>query len=164
MGTFPLLGLDKDAWDKRNQDDLIAIKPRSTPDTLSRWLTEKLVPAYHHVLGKKFKVPTSLFKDPLTTLTTPETSTRGNRCRHISLQRIGIEDRPPYRYYRSRVAPSTRLNNHPLYRPVQRNSTRSNRHFLHALLSCSCRHDKCKTDRSLRCNGRVSIKNPKAEC
>jgi len=164
MGTFPLLGLGKDAWDKRNQDDLIAIKPRSTPDTLSRWLTEKLVPAYHHVLGKKFKVPTSLFKDPLTTLTTPETSTRGNRCRHISLQRIGIEDRPPYRYYRSRVAPSTRLNNHPLYRPVQRNSTRSNRHFLHALLSCSCRHDKCKTDRSLRCNGRVSIKNPKAEC
>ncbi|KAE8448984.1 hypothetical protein EG329_008572 [Mollisiaceae sp. DMI_Dod_QoI] len=55
MGSFPLLGMDRDAWDVKNDSDLIAIKPRAAPDMFSKWFTEYLVPRYHHVLGQKFK-------------------------------------------------------------------------------------------------------------
>jgi len=56
MGSFPLLGTDKDAWDAKNDDDLIAIRPRVAPDMFSKWFTECLVPRYHHIVGKNFKV------------------------------------------------------------------------------------------------------------
>jgi hypothetical protein len=56
MGSFPLLGIDKDAWDTKNEDDLLAIRPRAAPDMFSKWFTEYLVPRYHHILGKNFKV------------------------------------------------------------------------------------------------------------
>ena len=56
MGFFPLRGLDKDAWDPQHEDDLLAIKARSAPDPFSRWFTETIVPAYHHILGERFKV------------------------------------------------------------------------------------------------------------
>ncbi|KAH8591691.1 hypothetical protein B0O99DRAFT_718993 [Bisporella sp. PMI_857] len=55
MGSFPLLGMDRDAWDMKTEDDLVAIKPRAAPDAFSRWFTEHLVPKYHHILGKKFQ-------------------------------------------------------------------------------------------------------------
>jgi hypothetical protein len=60
MGAFPLLGIDKDAWDIKNESDLIAIKPRNAPDVFSKWFTEYLVPLYHHTFGKRFKVCRSL--------------------------------------------------------------------------------------------------------
>jgi hypothetical protein len=56
MGSFPLLGIDKDAWDTKDENDLVAIKARAVPDVFSKWFTETLVPAYHHVLGERFKV------------------------------------------------------------------------------------------------------------
>lgn len=56
MGAFPLLGIDKDSWDRENENDFVAIKARLGSDTFSNWFTEKLVPAYHHILGEKFKV------------------------------------------------------------------------------------------------------------
>ncbi|KAH9217649.1 hypothetical protein DL95DRAFT_91028 [Leptodontidium sp. 2 PMI_412] len=59
MGSFPLLGMDRDAWDVKNEDDLIAINPRTTPDMFSKWFTEGLIPRYHHILGKRFRKPLS---------------------------------------------------------------------------------------------------------
>ena len=56
MGSFPLLGMDRDAWDTKTENDLIALKPRSPPDLFSQWFTESLVPRYHHLFGKTFKV------------------------------------------------------------------------------------------------------------
>lgn len=66
MGSFPLLGIDRDAWDAKYGDDLIAIKPRSPPDLFSQWFTESLVPRYHHIFGKTLKV--SLTQPSQTTL------------------------------------------------------------------------------------------------
>lgn len=56
MGSFPLLGFDRDTWDPKNETDLIAIKPRAAPDIFSKWFTEGFVPYYHRIIGKKFKV------------------------------------------------------------------------------------------------------------
>ncbi|PVH77721.1 hypothetical protein DL98DRAFT_636938 [Cadophora sp. DSE1049] len=57
MGAFPLLGLDRDAWDIKTESDLIAIKPRATPDLFSKWFTESFVPRYHQVFGERFRLP-----------------------------------------------------------------------------------------------------------
>ncbi|KUJ08802.1 uncharacterized protein LY89DRAFT_788704 [Mollisia scopiformis] len=57
MGSFPLLGIDRGAWDTDNENDLVAIKPRAPPDMFSRWFTEDVVPHYHHIFGKTFKTP-----------------------------------------------------------------------------------------------------------
>ena len=56
MGAFPLLGLDRDAWDAKTESDLIAINPRATPDIFSKWFTESFIPRYHQVFGEKFRV------------------------------------------------------------------------------------------------------------
>ncbi|KAH6710951.1 hypothetical protein BKA61DRAFT_612737 [Leptodontidium sp. MPI-SDFR-AT-0119] len=55
MGSFPLLGIDRDAWDEKTESDLIAIKPRAVPDIFSKWFTESFIPRYHHIFGKKFR-------------------------------------------------------------------------------------------------------------
>lgn len=41
MGSFPLTGSDRDAWDRKNEGDLIAIKPRAAPDILSKMVYRK---------------------------------------------------------------------------------------------------------------------------
>lgn len=60
LGSSPILGIDKIAWDSQYEDDLVGIKPRTTPDTFSHWFTEKAVPLYHHLMGEKFKVRSSV--------------------------------------------------------------------------------------------------------
>lgn len=56
MGSFPLLGFDRDTWDPKNEADLIAIRPRAAPDIFSKWFKEGVVPQYHHIIGQKFRV------------------------------------------------------------------------------------------------------------
>lgn len=56
MGSFPLLGLDRAAWDIENEYDLVALNARQAPDCFSRWFTNRVVPIYHEVIGEKFKV------------------------------------------------------------------------------------------------------------
>ena len=56
MGDFALRGLDRSAWDQREEDDLAAIKPRLAPDPFSRWFTSSLIAFIHHFLGMRFKV------------------------------------------------------------------------------------------------------------
>lgn len=60
MGSFPLLGIDGNSWNVEYEDDLVAVKARTAPDMFSTWFTETLVPAYHYLLGEKFKVFHSL--------------------------------------------------------------------------------------------------------
>ncbi|XMA12641.1 hypothetical protein WAI453_005432 [Rhynchosporium graminicola] len=55
MGSFPLLGLDRDAWDVKTENDIIAIKPRETPDIFSRWFAESFIPRYHRVFGQRYR-------------------------------------------------------------------------------------------------------------
>lgn len=56
MGNFPLLGLDRDAWDEAHEDDLVALRARSRDDVFSSWVAETLVPTFHRWVGKRFKV------------------------------------------------------------------------------------------------------------
>ena len=56
MGSFPLLGLDRLAWDGDHEADLVALNPRQAPDGFSRWFTDKAIPKYHEVIGEKLKV------------------------------------------------------------------------------------------------------------
>jgi len=60
MGSFPLLGIDRDSWDVASKDDLVAIKARPRADIFSNWFTEKLVPAYQHIIEERFKVTLQL--------------------------------------------------------------------------------------------------------
>ncbi|KAH8751521.1 hypothetical protein BGZ57DRAFT_973954 [Hyaloscypha finlandica] len=59
MGYFPIRGQDQAAWDPRDEDDLIAIKARTSPDPFSKWFTDSLVRVYHRFLGEKFKKQSS---------------------------------------------------------------------------------------------------------
>lgn len=56
MGSFPLLGLDRAAWNVDNESDLVALNTREAPDRFSRWFTDKVIPKYHEIVGEKFKV------------------------------------------------------------------------------------------------------------
>jgi hypothetical protein len=87
MGSFPLLGLDRDAWDTKTEGDLVAIKPRQAPDVFSKWFTEYLVPRYHHIIGKKFKVILLYFSYATGAILITGTGVIAWRCRrwHIPL-------------------------------------------------------------------------------
>jgi len=56
MGAFPLLGLDRAAWDTVHDGDLVALSAKAVPDTFSRWFHYKLVPWFHSLVGERFKV------------------------------------------------------------------------------------------------------------
>ncbi|KAH8590888.1 hypothetical protein B0O99DRAFT_675689 [Bisporella sp. PMI_857] len=57
MGNFPLLGLDRNAWEAENMDDLLAIRPRKHNDPVSRLVINRFVPWFHTVFGSRFKKP-----------------------------------------------------------------------------------------------------------
>lgn len=56
MGSFPLLGLDRATWEPINEQDLVQLHPRKSTDIFSRWVIETLVPLFHQLIGKHFKV------------------------------------------------------------------------------------------------------------
>ncbi|KAK3367584.1 hypothetical protein B0H63DRAFT_455673 [Podospora didyma] len=47
MGNIPIIGADRKAWDPPTEEDLVAIKPRLTPDHISRWFSNTVFPFYH---------------------------------------------------------------------------------------------------------------------
>jgi len=53
-GNFPLIGAD-DNW--LQSSDLLALRRRNESDNFSRWIMEKLIPCYHHLLGHTYKRP-----------------------------------------------------------------------------------------------------------
>lgn len=56
LGCFPLLGLDRTAWDASNEDDLIVLNQNDYKDAFSRWFHYKVIPAYHATIGRWHKV------------------------------------------------------------------------------------------------------------
>lgn len=58
MASFPLCGLDRNAWSEENESDLVALMPRMASDPFSEWFSYTLMPMFHHVIGEKFKVRT----------------------------------------------------------------------------------------------------------
>jgi hypothetical protein len=56
MGAFPLLGIDRSSWNEEHEKDLVALKARERHDPFSGWFTESFIPAFHHIVGSKFKV------------------------------------------------------------------------------------------------------------
>ncbi|KAF2195699.1 hypothetical protein K469DRAFT_649806 [Zopfia rhizophila CBS 207.26] len=76
MGSFPLLGLDRAAWDAENEGDLVALNARQAPDLFTRWFADKVIPKYHDIVGEKIKRPvseefgTGIFKYEESTLAT----------------------------------------------------------------------------------------------
>lgn len=61
-GAVPIRGLDLVAWEETA--DLLAIKPRLTPDPLSRWLANSFFPTCHRLFGERFKVRLATFVIP----------------------------------------------------------------------------------------------------
>jgi hypothetical protein len=56
MGSFPLIGRDRDYWKLQNGSDLVALWPLKSPDPFSRWFNHAAMPFFHDVIGSKFKV------------------------------------------------------------------------------------------------------------
>ncbi|KAF2099869.1 hypothetical protein NA57DRAFT_75374 [Rhizodiscina lignyota] len=56
MGSFPLLGLDKKAWEAEHESDLVALNARKASDRLTRWFTDTVIPRFHVLLGERLKV------------------------------------------------------------------------------------------------------------
>lgn len=63
MGNFPLLGLDKHAWEDHNKADLITTRRRDSDDLMSRWVSESIIPWFHSKIGKRFKKPVPYDRD-----------------------------------------------------------------------------------------------------
>ena len=58
MGNVYLLGQDSDIWEQPDLEDMVALKARSVEDSASRFLTDRLVHWYHHLVGWRFRVCT----------------------------------------------------------------------------------------------------------
>ncbi|KAK6079539.1 hypothetical protein SCUP234_05708 [Seiridium cupressi] len=56
MGNFPLLGLDSKSYEPEHMLDLMTFNSRPSPDLFSHWFVDKVVPAWHKVLGRKIKL------------------------------------------------------------------------------------------------------------
>jgi hypothetical protein len=57
MGNFPLSGTDRNIWEDSNTTpDLIAIKRGRKGDVFSQFSINKILPIYHCLCGRYFKV------------------------------------------------------------------------------------------------------------
>ncbi|KIX03328.1 uncharacterized protein Z518_06880 [Rhinocladiella mackenziei CBS 650.93] len=57
MGGCPLLDIDRHAWDKKNETDIITLRDPSNMDIFSHWFCEKLIPMLHSHCFRRFKKP-----------------------------------------------------------------------------------------------------------
>ncbi|RYC54083.1 hypothetical protein CHU98_g12126 [Xylaria longipes] len=56
MGNIYLLGADSGVWDNFDAAELVCLKPNETDSLITRFLTNKLVALYHHIVGHYFRV------------------------------------------------------------------------------------------------------------
>jgi hypothetical protein len=56
MGNVYLLGQDSDIWENPASEDMITLKARNIEDTVSRFLTNRVIHWYHQALGWRVKV------------------------------------------------------------------------------------------------------------
>jgi hypothetical protein len=59
MGSFPLYGLDRKSWDPTYEWDLAALCSRKAPDPFSQWVSDRVIPTFHHIIGSKYRAPVS---------------------------------------------------------------------------------------------------------
>lgn len=57
MGGYPLADIDRNAWDKPNEPDIVSLRDQSNADIFSDWFSEKLIPIFHSTCGRMFKKP-----------------------------------------------------------------------------------------------------------
>jgi hypothetical protein len=55
MGNFPIISKDRDAWVTETKSDLIVVDDQHRNDIFTAWVCEKLIPAFHALIGKYFK-------------------------------------------------------------------------------------------------------------
>lgn len=56
MGNYPLIGRDRNSWSDQNEGDFIALCARHEEDVFSKWFIDKVIPWFHNIAGKRFKV------------------------------------------------------------------------------------------------------------
>jgi hypothetical protein len=86
MGNVYLLGPDSDIWDNPDHSDLIVLKRRNNHSLVSRVLSDFLIRWYHHLLGWRLRVITTI----VTVMSNNadwmiETRLNGNPCQHCLL-------------------------------------------------------------------------------
>lgn len=57
MGNRPIISGDRHAWDAATEHDLVVLEPAAISDSLSHWISGKLLPQYHRVVGRHYKAP-----------------------------------------------------------------------------------------------------------
>ena len=62
MGNFPIISSDRDSWNMEMENDLVVVEDQTRKDIFSTWATDKLIPAFHSGIGKRFKE--SIYWDP----------------------------------------------------------------------------------------------------
>ena len=56
MGGVYLVGLDSDVWEKPIPGDMVALWPDQSSDTFTSWIRRKVIPRYHQIVGRYYKV------------------------------------------------------------------------------------------------------------
>jgi hypothetical protein len=65
-GNHFLRGYEADTWDEANKEDLVSMICRSREkDRLSKWIDVNVIPFYHQMLGRRYKVRNSLLSPNL---------------------------------------------------------------------------------------------------
>jgi hypothetical protein len=59
MGNLPITSDDREAWTTEMEHDLVSVKDTMDADIFTEWVSERLVPSFHWVIGKHFKEPVS---------------------------------------------------------------------------------------------------------
>ncbi|KAM7214997.1 hypothetical protein V8F06_009599 [Rhypophila decipiens] len=61
MGNVYLLGPDSDVWEKQFDDtELVCLLPRSNDNIFARFISNRFIRWYHHLIGHLFKTPTKV--------------------------------------------------------------------------------------------------------
>jgi len=59
MGNVYLLGADSDVWETYNPAEQLCLRARPNESTISRFITNWIVPRYHRLVGRFFRAPDS---------------------------------------------------------------------------------------------------------
>jgi hypothetical protein len=59
MGNRPIISDDRHTWDAATEHDLVVLEDAAFSDTLSCWVSGKVIPAYHRIVGKHHKATVS---------------------------------------------------------------------------------------------------------
>lgn len=72
MENFPILGPDQFVWDVDDEADLVAVHRQKGEDLLTRWFIYRVVPCFHRLVRRHFKVFLKNIFCSSTYLMTPE--------------------------------------------------------------------------------------------